>query len=282
MEKRTDLAFECYEQQEKTKLDGVIIRDTGDITTVEITNVNGSLSLGKPIGKYITYKVVENFEKLFSFENSVSVLKDLILRLLPIGDNDSVLVACLGNSMITADSIGPKVFKNILATRHLAEDENLSKQVNFRSVSTVCSGVLAQTGIESGEIIEAIVSKIKPQCVIAVDALAASSCTRLGNTIQISDSGIVPGSGVGNHRFEISEKTLGIPVVSIGIPTVVDTSVIVGEKMNIIAEKTSDGVFVTPREIDKITTIGSRIVSMAINCALQQNYNYDELTSLLA
>lgn len=206
MEKRTDLAFECYEQQEKTKLDGVIIRDTGDITTVEITNVNGSLSLGKPIGKYITYKVVENFEKLFSFENSVSVLKDLILRLLPIGDNDSVLVVCLGNSMITADSIGPKVFKNILATRHLAEDENLSKQVNFRSVSSVCSGVLAQTGIESGEIIEAIVSKIKPQCVIAVDALAASSCTRLGNTIQISDSGIVPGSGVETTGLKFLKK----------------------------------------------------------------------------
>lgn len=279
MANRTDLACESYEQQEKTALDGVIIRQTGDVTTVEVTNAQGARALGKPVGRYITYHAVDSFDAAFSFESCVQTLSGLLLRLMPAGSGN-VLVVCLGNPLITADSIGPKVFQNILATRHLQKTGALHGA--FRSVSALSAGVLSQTGIESAEIIAGVAAQTHPACIIAVDALAASSCTRLGTTVQISDSGIVPGSGVGNHRYEISQKTLGVPVIAMGIPTVVETSVLVGELAGAAAEKAPGGVFVTPREIDRITTLGARLVAMAINCALQPSFSLDEITSLLA
>lgn len=281
MQNRTDLACESYEQQNKTALEGVIIRETGSVTTVEVTNDRGAQALGKPVGRYVTYRAVDSFDAPFSFESCVQTLCALLTDMLPPKEPDgNVLVACLGNPLITADSIGPKVFQNILATRHLPPDS--CGQMHFRSVSALSAGVLSQTGIESAEIIAGVAGQTHPVCIIAVDALAASSCTRLGTTVQISDSGIVPGSGVGNHRFEISQKTLGVPVLAVGIPTVVETSVLVGELAGEISQKAPGGVFVTPREIDRITTLGARLVAMAINCALQPAFSLDEITSLLA
>ena len=134
--------------------------------------------------------------------------------------------------------------------------------------------MLGDTGIESAEIIKGVVNQIKPDCVIAVDALAASSSSRLGNTVQLSDVGISPGSGVGNHRYEISESTLGVPVVSIGIPTVVSTSVIRGKNDN-------GAMFVTPREIDRIIEHGAKLIAMTVNVCLQKNIDAKDLFSLV-
>lgn len=280
MQNRTDLAFESYEQQEKTALEGVAIRQSGPVTTVQITSEAGARALGKPVGRYVTYRAVDSFDAAFSFEACVHTLSGLLAGMLPDLHGGTVLVACLGNAWITADSIGPKVFSNILATRHLPREK--AGRFPFQSVSALSAGVLSQTGIESCEIIAGVAGQIHPACIIAVDALAASSCTRLGNTVQIADSGIVPGSGVGNHRHEISQKTLGVPVIAVGIPTVVETSVLVGELAGEAAAKAPGGVFVTPREIDRITTLGARLIGMAINCALQPRFSLDEITSLLA
>ena len=159
---------------------------------------------------------------------------------------------------MSADALGPKVVNYVLATRHIINDCNNDNKYfsDFFNVSSISTGVLGDTGIESAEIIKGVVKQINPDCVIAVDALAASSASRLGNTVQLCNAGISPGSGVGNHRYEISENTLGIPVISIGIPTVVSTSVIKGKNGG-------DGMFVTPREIDRIIEHGAKIVS---NC----------------
>ncbi len=140
------------------------------------------------------------------------------------------------------------------------------------SVSCVSTGVLGDTGIETAEIIKGVANQIKPSCIIAVDALAATSMERLGTTVQFSDTGISPGSGVGNHRFEISEKTLGVPVISIGIPTVVSTSVI---------SDTKSGAYVTPREIDRICEQGAKLIGMGINVCFQKGLTSEELYALV-
>jgi spore protease len=187
---------------------------------------------------------------------------------------NSVLVANIGNRDITADSLGPKTNNYIFSTRHIIDDlKNTLNCKNLVPVSSISTGVLGETGIETGEIIKGIVSQIKPSLVIAVDALSASSTDRLGNTVQLSDVGISPGSGVGNHRFEISQKTLGVPVISIGIPTVVQTSVISGNG--------SDNSFVTPREIDKITEQGAKLIGMGINSCLQKDIELRDLYALV-
>ena len=141
------------------------------------------------------------------------------------------------------------------------------------SVSVISTGVLADTGVESAEIIKGVVNTVKPSCVIVIDALASSSTERLGTTVQLSDVGISPGSGVGNHRYEISKSTLGVPVVSIGIPTVVSSA--------LMGDDEKQQMFVTPREIDKIAEQGARLIGMAINVCLQKNISPHDLMSLV-
>ncbi len=196
-----------------------------------------------------------------------SVLKGILPEKL-----DSVLVAGLGNKNITADSLGPKVNGYILATRHLSDSDESGLGELF-SVACVSTGVLGDTGIETAEIIKGVANQIKPSCIIVVDALAATSMDRLGNTVQFSDTGISPGSGVGNHRFEISEKTLGVPVISIGIPTVVSTAV--------ISDTLSSGAYVTPREIDRICEQGAKLIGMGINVCFQKGLSSEELYALV-
>lgn len=273
MENRTDLALESYENSEATKLDGVIVRETKEQTVVKIINENGAKALGKPVGTYITlnYEDFINDSDLFDgrLKGFVSALKSILPN--PV---DSVLVVGIGNSDITADSLGPKTNDYVLSTRHIADE--LKKLLNINnvvSVASISTGVLGETGIETAEIIYGLVQQIKPSCVIAIDALAASSTSRLGTTIQLSNGGISPGSGVGNHRFEISEKTLGVPVVAIGIPTVVCTSIISGNE--------TDTAFVTPREIDRITEHGAKLIGMGINSALQEEISPNDLFTLV-
>lgn len=273
MEKRTDLAVECYEESRKTKINGVKVVRKNGVTTVSVLDENGEKEIGKPVGTYITVDVPSFVNDTDIFDGRLRKISDILKNLLP-ADCDNILVAGLGNMDITADALGPKTNSYVLATRHISSD--LRKEMGFKnlkSVSTVRTGVLGETGIESAEIIKGIVNVIHPSCVIAVDALASSSAERLGTTVQLSDSGIFPGSGVGNHRFEISEKTLGVPVVSIGIPTVVSTGVIRGADDN--------SMFVTPREIDRVTEQGAKLIGMSINVCLQSDISERDLYALV-
>jgi len=273
MENRTDLALECFESAEKTKLDGVIVRENNAGTTVEVTNENGALALGKPKGKYVTLNVQSFVTDTNVFDERLNEFSSVLKTVLP-KNAASVLVVGVGNENITADSLGPKTNDYVLATRHILPDLQKSLAADdLFNVATLTTGVLGETGIETAEIVKGIVRQISPDCVIAVDALAASSAERLGTTIQFSDSGISPGSGVGNHRDEISSTTVGVPVIAIGIPTVVSTGVISGDG--------SDTAFVTPREIDRITEQGAKLIGMGINVCLQKSLSVSDLSALV-
>lgn len=274
MENRTDLAVESYESIDKTAIDGVKVKETDGVTVVTVLNENGAAAIGKPVGKYITCSVPSFINDTDIFDGRLDKLSSILKSLLPENIN-SVLVAGVGNLDITADALGPKTNNYVLATRHIIETEQKSEIFkDLFSVSGVTTGVLADTGIESAEIIKGVVDVTKPSCVIVVDALAASSSERLGTTVQLSDVGISPGSGVGNHRYEISKNTLDIPVVSIGIPTVVSTAVISNGQ-------TDEQMFVTPREIDRITEQGAKLIGMTINVCLQKNISARDLFSLV-
>ncbi len=274
MENRTDLAVESYESIDKTAIDGVKVKETDGVTVVTVLNESGAEAIGKPVGKYITCSVPSFINDTDIFDGRLDKLSSILKSLLP-EKIDSVLVAGVGNLDITADALGPKTNNYVLATRHIIETEDKSEIFkDIFNVSGVTTGVLADTGIESAEIVKGVVDVTKPSCVIVVDALAASSSERLGTTVQLSDVGISPGSGVGNHRYEISKNTLGIPVVSIGIPTVVSTAV--------ISKGQTDGqMFVTPREIDRITEQGAKLIGMTINVCLQKNISAQDLFSLV-
>lgn len=273
MQSRTDLAVESFEESGKTKLSGVVVKEGNGITYVRVLNEDGERRLGKPVGEYITVQVPSFVNDADIFDGRLHKIAGVLKNLLP-PDCDNILVVGLGNMDITADALGPKTGSYIFATRHLSE--HLKAEMGFehlKTVSCVCTGVLGETGIESAEIIKGVASVIHPSCVIAVDALAATSARRLGTTVQLSTSGIIPGSGVGNHRFEVSEKTLGVPVVSIGIPTVISASVISGRE--------GDSMFVTPREIDRLTEQGAKLIGMSINVCLQNEISERDLYALV-
>lgn len=274
MEKRTDLAVESFENAKKTTIDGVKITEENDVTTVTVLNENGAKAIGKPVGKYVTYSVPSFVTDTDIFDGRLERVADILASLLP--DNfESVLVAGIGNLDITADALGPKTNNYVLATRHIVSQKDKPEMFDgFVDVSSISTGVLGDTGIESAEIVKGVAKQINPSCVIVVDALAASSAQRLGTTVQLSDSGISPGSGVGNHRYEISRKTLGLPVVSIGIPTVVSTALI----SNNAEDET---LFVTPREIDRVIEQGAKLIGMSINVCLQKNISAGDLFSLV-
>lgn len=271
MKNRTDLAVESFESVNKTYIDGVKVREENGVTTVTVMSKKGAEAIGKPVGKYITCCVPSFVSDTDIFDGRLDRISKILGSLLP--DNiESVLVAGIGNLDITADALGPKTNNYVLATRHIIEQKELFG--DFFNVSSISTGVLGDTGIESAEIVSGIVSTVHPDCVIAVDALAASSAERLGTTVQLSNTGISPGSGVGNHRYEISEKTLGIPVVSVGIPTVVSTEIISGRE-------NGEPMFVTPREIDRVIDLGAKLIGMSINVCLQKNISQQDLFSLV-
>ena len=274
MENRTDLAVESYENGGKTVLDGVKVEEKDNVTTVSVLNENGANALGKPVGKYITYCTDDVGDDTELFDGRLDELSKILTSLIP-ENTKSVLVAGLGNTDITADALGPKAVNYVLSTRHIVNDcDDNDYFKTFFNVSSISTGVLGDTGIESAEIIKGVVNQIKPDLVIAIDALSATSASRLGTTVQMSDAGISPGSGVGNHRYEISMQTLGVPVVSVGIPTVVSTSVICGKN-------DTGGMFVTPREIDRIIEHGAKLIAMTVNVCFQKNIDAKDLFSLV-
>ena len=273
MSNRTDLALESYESKETTRLDGVSVTENDNLTTVEVLTQNGANKIGKPVGKYQTLKVSSFVNDTDLLDGRLQEFAEVLSELLP-PNIKSVLAVGLGNKKITADSLGPAASSFVLATRHIIRElKNDTGLGELFPVSCIDTGVLADTGIESAEIIKGVVNQIKPSCVIVIDALASGSIERLGTTVQLSDVGISPGSGVGNHRYEISEKTLGVPVISIGIPTVVSTCVISG--------RNEDCAFVTPREIDEICRQGAKLIGMGINVCLQKNLSVNDLMALV-
>ena len=285
LQNRTDLAIESIGLNCEN-LSGASSTTTafGDVsvTCTVISEDFASKKINKPIGKYITVDIPCLTYSTENNEQVSDIISDQIKNLLPENKN-GILVIGLGNREITPDALGPKACEKILATRHIAD--TLAKEIGLsglQKVSVLSPGVLGQTGIETVEIIKGITDKTKPTAVIVIDALAAKSIKRIGTTVQISNVGISPGSGVGNKRKEISKTTLGIPVIAIGIPTVVDAETLY---LDISGTQSNDTaiseMIVTPREIDTIIEQASLLLGHSINKALQPNIDDKILLNLV-
>ncbi|MBR1591692.1 MAG: GPR endopeptidase [Ruminococcus sp.] len=275
MYKRTDMADECI-TPDYEKSGGVRRIKRGkvfDITEININDDSLFESMGKRKGRYITleYKNLGDFSD--EETEMIYELAEEFENIIPDGD---ILVCGLGNRDITPDAIGPLTAAKILATRHLRDE--LGRQDSFlkslRRVSVFAGGVLGQTGIETAEIISALCRQIKPSAVVAADALACSDINRLGRSIQITDTGISPGSGVENSRKEISSHSLGIPVIAVGVPTVADLRNITES-----TDKNCDMV-VTPRNIDRLAERSAQLIAFALNRAFHPMLNMEEIRSL--
>lgn len=281
MNVRTDLALEQI--NEDNLPDGVKKYSRGsafEITEIVIENDNHRHTIGKGKGRYITLESGSLSRYCGNYEDMAQELADELKSMLPDGE---ILVAGLGNRDITPDAIGPWTAEKVLATRHL-RNELKENEADFlaslRPVSCLAGGVLGQTGIETAELIKSVCREIKPSAVIAVDALACSDISRLGTTIQLSDSGISPGSGVANSRKELSAKSLGIPVIAVGIPTVVDMHTILHSCGECEISEDIPNMMVTPRDIDRLSERGAELIACGINLALQPSFSFEDVRGL--
>lgn len=278
---RSDLAVEQVTAEKLPK--GISTKNRGNafkITEIIIENDDHIPTLGKGKGRYITLEGGSLSRFCDNYEDMALELAEELRELLPKGE---IFVAGLGNRDITPDAIGPIAAEKVLATRHLKNELDSEEEAfltSLRPVSSLAGGVLGQTGIETAELITAICREIKPSAVIAVDALACSDISRLGTTIQISDSGISPGSGVSNARKELSEKTLGIPVIAVGVPTVVDMHTIVRSLADVEINEGTPNMMVTPRDIDRLTERAAQLISFGINLALQPSLSFEDVSGL--
>lgn len=293
--RHTDLALELQEEfDQAVRQEGFLIETNalcGDKireTVIKIQSEEAEKRFGKPKGTYITLEGEELAGNNDLFHENMSMrlahhLKELM------GDKEQILVAGLGNGEVTPDALGPLVIKNLFVTRHLASFKEFA---DMRKSTTIAPGVMAQTGMETGEILKGIIREVKPDIMLVIDALAAKNFERLNCTIQISDTGIAPGSGVGNRRKEISERTMGIPVIALGVPTVISIPAIASDILDCFAhsaegnkmvdylikseqeryeyladilEERLFGFFVTPKEIDESVKRISYTISEGIN-----------------
>ncbi|MDD2955057.1 MAG: GPR endopeptidase [Oscillospiraceae bacterium] len=292
---RTDLAVELAEIHKSELPNGIetTVQRDGDIRIerTRITSEAAARAMGKPQGAYITIEAAPFSSSVTPADEEAEILAGEIASLL--GHRDGlILVAGLGNADITPDALGPLAAGQILATRHMtgkaAEAAGLS---SLRPVAAIAPGVLGQTGIETSEIIASLCQKIKPSGAIIIDALAARSLFRLGNTIQLSDSGISPGSGVQNRRRELSRQTLGVPVLSIGVPTVVDGLTLCLDLLEgqdpppqCLQSVSPQGreMMVTPRDIDQLVARAAGVVAMGVNRALQPELSPEDIHFLIS
>ena len=281
--------------EKETRLEGVEARDTEregyKVTTVRILNERGAAALEKPVGNYVTL-LLDGLARREedAFGRAARALGGELRALLKLPDGASALVVGLGNRAITPDAVGPKAAEHTMVTRHLVErvPEHFG---SFRPVAALAAGVLGTTGMESGELVQAVVAKLRPDCVLAVDALASRSLDRVCRTIQIADTGIVPGSGVGNARAALNRETLGVPVIAIGVPTVVDAATLCAD---VLAEAGRDdldpdalrragsGVIVTPKEIDSHVADISKVIGFGVNLALQTGLTVQDVEMFLS
>lgn len=320
---RTDLTLEAHEllrekavkEGTSSQTPGIVTEEAGDsnikITRVRVISPAGEKAIGKPMGNYITLEVPGlryNDQELY--ENTCKALAQELVGILKLEEKSTILIVGLGNWNVTPDALGPKVVSSVMVTRHLLE--YLPEQVDegVRPVCAVSPGVLGITGIETGEIIRGIVDRIRPNFIIAIDALASRKMDRVNTTIQIADTGIAPGSGVGNKRMELSRSTLGIPVIAIGVPTVVDAATMANDTIDLVldsmieqAPKGTDfynmmkgidrdekyqmiqevlkpyvgNLIVTPKEIDEVVEKVSKVIANGLNIALHQGITLDDV-----
>ena len=295
--KRTDLALEARElwqesAEKTTRLSGVKATKTKlegyPMTRVDILNDKGSQALGKPQGSYLTIDLTTFWERRSDFfERAVRAVGGQLKGMLP--SDGPALIVGLGNAAMTPDAVGPLAADSILVTRHLiaAMPKHFS---GFRPVSVFRTGVLGTTGVESAEAVRGLVAEVQPSMVIAIDALASRRVGRVCTTVQLSDTGIIPGSGVGNHRAALNQETLGVPVFSIGVPTVVDAATLAADLLEesgiteIDEEKlrgSQQNLMVTPRDIDAQVRDLGKVIGYGINWALQ-DLEIEEMNALLS
>lgn len=278
---RTDLALELADREKiQEGITRTIRGKAFKITEIVIEDDKYGKNIGKGKGRYITLEGESLSALSDNYREMTEEFAQEVKKIL--GDSEGqVLIVGLGNDDITPDALGPLSASGVMATRHLktelAEDEFLS---SLRGVSVLLSGVLGTTGIESAEIVKAITEKIKPDIIIVIDALACSELSRLGKTIQISDAGISPGSGVENKRKELSQRTLGVPVIAIGVPTIIDMHTIVEELTGKRANNNMPNMMVTPKDIDQLVSHASRLISTGLNLALQPVLDFDDAAEL--
>ncbi|MBE6824862.1 MAG: GPR endopeptidase [Ruminococcaceae bacterium] len=294
MERRTDLALEARELAGEN-LQGVDYsvtkKDAIEIEKMVVKTLKASRMLKKPIGTYITIELPPLTNDFRDTDKRLVSIGDEIRSLLPV--NGLVLVVGLGNTDITPDALGPKSASGVLATRHItgeiAKSTGLDK---LRPVAVLNTGVTGQTGIETGEHILSVVKRIRPTALIVIDALASRRLERLGCTLQISNTGISPGAGVQNHRTQITEESMGVPVIAIGVPTVVDAVTLATDLLCVdderdsikLREKVSPkgrSMVVTPKEVDLLVDRAAKLISLAINFALQKDFEISDLIALL-
>ena len=302
MEKRTDLAMETRESfpQNHVEIQGVLLEKKhcldgkALITTVKIKDEAGSKAMRKPKGIYVT--VESSLMNSGTYEEREPLLLcicEQLEQMIHGMKQKNVLIIGLGNREVTSDSLAPKMTDEHFITRHLKDGSciNYLKKNHYGCVSAIAPGVMAQTGIETSELLEGVIKKTKPDLVIAVDALAARSMSRLCTTVQITDTGISPGAGVGNRRKELNEKSLGVPVVAIGVPTVVDAETIIGDHLEHVLEKQgyseneierfiseiledeAENVMVTPKDIDCSIRQISQDLAHVLNHCFQKRDN---------
>ena len=292
---RTDLALEAHQIWRESAAEGEAPEgvEAGEerrgsflVNRVKIVNERGEKALCKPIGNYITVTLdglLRREENAFA--DAAGLLADELRKILALKEGDTVLVAGLGNRGITPDAIGPGAVEATLVTRHLKAHLPRDFAV-FRSVAAVEPGVLGTTGVESADVVRSLAERIRPDCVIAVDALAARSMDRLCRTVQIADTGIVPGSGVDNSRAALSKDTLGVPVIAVGVPTVVDAATLARDLAGDCCADKLPGdtarMMVTPRDIDSRVKDISRLVGYALNLALHEGLTVEDVDMLLS
>lgn len=291
MQLRTDLAVEAREiaGEHIAGTEFKTYSENGlEISRLTVKNQKAKQALGKDIGTYITIELPSLTDNFTETDERLVTIGEEIRRLLPV--NGLVLVAGLGNTEITPDSLGPKASLRVLATRHITGEIARSTGLDkLRPVAVMQTGVTGQTGIETGEYISSVVKRIKPTAVVAIDALASRRLERLGCTLQISDTGISPGAGVGNHRTKISKETIGVPVIAIGVPTVVDVRTLANDLLGKDFDASTQNqispngrrMVVIPREIDLLTERASRLIAFALNGALQNEFDLPDLISLM-
>lgn len=309
----TDLAVESFNPQRAPE--GVRVssdrRDGVSITRVHVLDEQGQAQVGRPPGNYVTVEAPDLFKRNPDFQEQVATaVADELLRVLRLEPEDHVFVVGLGNWNATPDALGPRVVDRLLVTRHLRDYVPEDIRGRLRPVSALAPGVLGITGIETSEIIRGIVDRVKPKAVIAIDALAARGLDRILTTIQIADTGIHPGSGVGNHRIGITPETLGVPVVAIGVPTVVHAVTIATQTVDLLAERLRDresiyqvlagmsaeeeralidevlgptvgDLMVTPKEIDVFIKQAADLLAASLNHALHPGIRSADLADAL-
>lgn len=272
---RTDMADELR-RQHVGELPGVSCSEETlrglSVFAVEVLDAEGEKLLGKPTGRYYTLTLPRWFDRgAEGFDAAVHALAELIGRCLP-PEHDEVLAAALGNPDITPDALGSLTASSLLVTRHLKEQEP-EQFSRFCSLALCRPGVLGTSGIESAKQVATLCTALKPQLVVVVDALAGCDAEQLCRSVQVSDAGISPGSGVGNDRQELSRHTLGVPVLTVGMPTVIDAG--------FFGEGELRGMFVTPRDVDSLIRAGGRLIAYALNLALHPGIEIADIDALV-